>query len=202
MKKIIKILCLLSMTVLCVFTASCTNNENNSSGGYNYIYSLSISKAEMSLEKNDTEYLVAAYSDNFTKPTFRSTDETVATVTADGLVTAVSAGTCYITVEAAGESRSCKVNVTDPQYTIELVYNDNVEWIAPNAKIRIVAKLFKDGVPYDGKVTFTSENSACKIEVGENNTIIFSAPVEGDYTIVANSGKATATCTLSVKSLG
>jgi len=52
--------------------------------------------------------------------TYSSTDESVATVSATGLITAVGEGTATINVSYEGASGTCAVTVTDPLEGIDV----------------------------------------------------------------------------------
>ena len=76
----------------------------------------SISLTGTTLEKNATTTLVVTKDPEGAAPdatvTWRSSDETVATVDANGVVTGVKVGTATITAYCDGYSASCEVNVT------------------------------------------------------------------------------------------
>ncbi|MDE6522521.1 MAG: Ig-like domain-containing protein, partial [Muribaculaceae bacterium] len=79
------------------------------------VESIAISKTEISLTEGDTATLTATIApENATDKTvsWTSSDEAVATVSADGVVTAVKAGTATITVASSnGKTATCKVTV-------------------------------------------------------------------------------------------
>ncbi len=77
--------------------------------------SVSLSSSSLSLRSGDKDYLTFTILPEDCNDTFRwySTDEAIASVREDGLITAVSPGTCYICIETgSGEDAKCKVTVS------------------------------------------------------------------------------------------
>ncbi|MDE5586362.1 MAG: Ig domain-containing protein, partial [Muribaculaceae bacterium] len=85
------------------------------------VESITISKTELSLTEGDTATLTATIApENATDKTvtWTSSDASIATVSADGTVTAVKAGTATITAASAnGKTATCSVTVADIYYT-------------------------------------------------------------------------------------
>ena len=72
---------------------------------------LTLSQSSVELAVGNSVVLSATGAD---KITFSSSDEGVATVTVDGTVKAVGAGSAVITVKAAEQAATCRVTVTAP----------------------------------------------------------------------------------------
>ncbi|MBR3284184.1 MAG: Ig-like domain-containing protein, partial [Alloprevotella sp.] len=92
---------------------------------------ITLSQTTLNLKPNDTQSLIATVlpenADNKTV-TWQSSDESVATVSADGLVTAKAAGSCVITCSAtdgSGVKGECQVTVTSGTIPDE----DNHEYV-------------------------------------------------------------------------
>lgn len=81
-----------------------------------------LNKTELTLNRNKTETLIVTIApDNFTDTVvWKSSNTDVATVTADGKVTAVAVGTATIRVTVGKKSASCKVTVLQPVTSISL----------------------------------------------------------------------------------
>ncbi|MDD4494382.1 MAG: ADP-ribosylglycohydrolase family protein [Eubacteriales bacterium] len=79
--------------------------------------SISLNKTSLTLQKGQSETLTVAYDPENTTDdmtvTWTSSDESVAAV-ADGVVTAMKAGTATITASAAGKTATCDITVDDP----------------------------------------------------------------------------------------
>lgn len=78
---------------------------------------VTINETALTLAPNETKQLTASSSDN-TAITWSSNKESVATVSADGLVTAIAEGSARITAtSASGAAADCVVTVKDPNLT-------------------------------------------------------------------------------------
>ena len=97
---------------------------------------ISLNKTALTLAVGDTETLIAAImpEDATNKTvTWTSSSNAVATVDADGVVTAVSAGTAVITAQAGEVTASCTVTVFTPgQITDEGVVIAGIRWATRN----------------------------------------------------------------------
>jgi uncharacterized protein YjdB len=93
---------------------------------------INLSKSKATIEKGNTLTLTATvYPSTLTDKsvTWKSSDETVATVTEDGMVTGVKAGTATITCTSnvTGLSATCKVTITATSGTRSLSGDDDDE---------------------------------------------------------------------------
>lgn len=89
----------------------------SSSSGTVEVKSVSLNKTELSLNIDDSEKLIATVKpDNATDKTvvWSSSDDTIATVDENGLVTGISEGTAIITAVAGEYSVECEVTVIRP----------------------------------------------------------------------------------------
>ena len=89
-----------------------------------HVNSMSVEPSFVLLVIGDTQQLIATvYPPNADNPkvTWRSMDESVATVSSDGLVTAVGSGFCYILCETTDGS--------DIHYAIEVYVDDGHKWV-------------------------------------------------------------------------
>ena len=111
MKRILPFIALTAVTVLSVFSCQQEPEEIR-------VSSISLSKSTLELTVGDQASLDATISpDNATnkKISWSSSKESVATVTPDGIVEAVSAGTAFITAtsEDSGVSAKCEITVKE-----------------------------------------------------------------------------------------
>lgn len=126
-----------TVTAVSVGTATVTCKANDGSGiqatcivtvtpSDVKVTSISLNKTSLSMEIGQTETLSATvYPNNATNKnvTWKSSNTSVATVSSNGTVTAVSKGTSTITCTAndgSGVSTSCVVTVTEPAQTAEV----------------------------------------------------------------------------------
>ena len=99
--------------------------------------SVSLDKDELSLYEGDTEQLTATVEPEETPVTWTSSNPIVATVDAEGHITARSEGETTITASAGKASASCTVTVRHPEYNIVIsgaeLYGDGSKGIVAYA---------------------------------------------------------------------
>ena len=140
--------------------------------------------------------------------TYKSDNETVATVDKNGLVTPLKAGTATITVTAKADvtvngmaafsktaQAECKVTVTDnsiPATNIELDASSKTMTVGEKAKLTATVK------PDDStdKVTWKSKNDKI-VSVDENGNI--TALAVGETEVIATAGNVSAVCKVTVE---
>jgi len=124
--------------------------------------------------------------------TFKSSNEKVATVTADGKVTAVAKGSATITATTAnGKSATCKITVTVPATK---VYVNQSLTIKKGQSKTLTATI----VPADSTDKLTWKSSAPKkVSVDKNGKIKAVATGSAKITVTTDSGKK-ATCKVTV----
>ena len=123
---------------------------------------------------------------------WESSDTAVATVGADGTVTAVAPGTVTITVTGANATASCTVTVTIPPERIVLSQEElslNVGSTQPLAAVVMPENAT------DKQVTWESSDTAI-VTVGADGTVTAVAP--GSATVTVRCGEVTASCTVTV----
>ena len=87
-------------------------------GAYVSVTGVTVTPTTASVAVGGTQQLTAVVApENATNPTvtWSSSDETIATVDGNGLVTAVAAGTATITAAAGDQTAACEVTVTEPE---------------------------------------------------------------------------------------
>ena len=123
---------------------------------------------------------------------WESSDTAVATVGADGTVTAVAPGTVTITVTGANATASCTVTVTIPPERIVLSQEElslNVGSTQPLAAVVMPENAT------DKQVTWESSDTAI-VTVGTDGTVTAVAP--GSAAVTVRCGEVTASCTVTV----
>ena len=92
--------------------------------------------------------------------TWSSSDESVATVSASGVVTAVSPGTCVITVTCQDKSDQCAITVEKPViYPDSVVLNSHSATLLVNETVELSATVYPADVT-DASVTWSSSDEA------------------------------------------
>ena len=175
MKKFATIMATLLAALLLFSFVACGGNgddQNNPGGTTKPGATVTLNKTELVLEQGETERLTATTDPANEGVTFTSSDTDIATVSASGLVAALSAGTATITatVDGSGNTATCSVTVNAQPVpalpTDETGYYrvDNVVNFEPNADAigSITAKR-------DGDVTTISyDEEAARDETWQN----------------------------------
>lgn len=158
---------------------------------------ITLDKTSVTLKKNGTHKLVVKVSpENTTDKTilFQSSNDNVAEVSNDGVITAIGGGTATITVKVGNKTATCKVTVNVPQTGIKAYGNT-----ARTVEIGKTLKLAVVKVPADTsdnfKTTWTSSDT--KIATVDANGNV--TPVsEGVVKITAKSNNWTVVYTVTV----
>ena len=149
--------------------------------------SFELSETEISLAEDETVTLTAAVAPSYALVTWTSSDEDVATVDADGKVTAVCAGTATITAKAGKLTATCEVTVTAaavPEANIEYVGGTEEEPIAE------VTSTVETTVNDEGEETKTatltvvSEKTNSAGEVVDNPCVVMVKNPDGSFELL------------------
>ena len=166
---------------------------------------LTLDKTSVTLKAGETAKLTAFAANGTGDPIFTSSDETVATVSPIGLITAVAEGNAVITVTYSGLTKTCSVSVVAPEVkvvksisltpaslTLDLV-NTLTGSITPVVEA-------DDGV--DTTVTWSSSDTSVatvsKASGAADEAVTITAAAEGNAVITATCGGKEATATVEV----
>ena len=165
---------------------------------------VTLNKTSITLTEGETDALVATVlPENSTNPsvTWTSSNNNIATVSGDGVITAVSAGEVTITVitEDGGYTSKCNVKVETKEIRVtDIVLSDD------DGKISIIegetSKLTATVLPFDAtnkNVTWNSSNTLIAT-VSNEGVITAVAPGTADITVTTIDGNKTATCKVTV----
>lgn len=173
-------------------TAACKVTVNKK---FIAVTSVTLNKAELALEKGQSETLVATVKpDDATDKTvtWKSSDDNVATVDNAGKVTALAGGSAVITAKAGEKESTCAVAVTVPVTSVSL--DQNSLTLEEDQTATLTATVMPEDAT-DKTVTWSSSNDAvAKVESG-----VITAIKEGTATITARTGDKEAKCTVTVK---
>ncbi len=165
---------------------------------------VSLDPTELSLFVGDSATLkatVAPTDAGEQSVTWKSDNESIATVAADGTVTAVAPGTATITVTTndAGRTATCTVTVTRPVSSIELNKTDLPLFVGNTDTL--TATVAPDDAS-NKTLNWTSNNeSVATVAVGSDGTVTVTAVAPGEATITAaatDGSGVTATCKVTV----
>lgn len=181
-----------TITASCAgFTSTATITVNNPLTGIN------LDKAEATMNRGTTLKLNATKepADAEGEISWESSAPAVATVDANGVVTAVGKGTATITASCAEQTKSCIVTVNVPLEALTLNKTEADIDTKDNKTVQLsVAKVPADTTDEDS-VTWTSSNSAVATVDASGKV---TAVAEGTATITATCKGITANCTVNV----
>lgn len=161
---------------------------------------ITITKADATIEKGNTEKLTVTITPEDTTDdttvTWKSSDESVATVDANGVVTAVAPGTATITASAAGkDSDGCVITVTCKLESIKLDKEKMTLEAGKTSDALAVIKNPNDATVDVDDATWKSLNEEVAT-VDENGVVKAIAP--GKAVIQVNLNGETAECEVTV----
>lgn len=159
------------------------------------VESVSLSKTELSLNKGQTETLVATVlPENATDKNviWSSSDATVASVGQDGMVTALKSGTATITAKAGEKSATCSVVVSTPVDSITV--DSNSITLEEGQSTTLTATISPNDAD-DQKVEWSTSDA--KVATVDQNGRV-TAVKEGSTTVTAKAGEKSAICTVTV----
>ncbi|MBO7487641.1 MAG: Ig-like domain-containing protein, partial [Bacteroidales bacterium] len=162
------------------------------------VVSITLNKTTMSLDKGNSETLVATVSpDNATDKTvtWRSSDVAIAGVDQNGKVTAVDTGTATITAKAGEKESTCVVTVTLPIVPVESITLDKTSVTLEKGEAMALTATVKPDNATDKTVVWSSSDAAVA-KVDQSG--IVTAVSEGTATIMAKAGEKEATCAVTV----
>lgn len=128
--------------------------------------------------------------------TWKSSDESVASVDGNGLVTAKKTGKATITATAEGKSASCMVNVIIPLNGISIEGDKTTIKKGQTAQLNVIYD--PENTTENKKVTWSSSNESFAT-VDANGLV--TAKSDGDVVITARVGTKTATYTIKVQEI-
>ncbi len=154
---------------------------------------------EVSVDENKTVTLKATISpDNSTirTVTWTSSDEGVATVDENGVVTGVSEGSATITASAGGKSASCVVTVNAAVIPVtSITLNRDTATVAEDGTVTLTATV-SPGNATNPTVTWTSSDES--VATVDANGVVTGVS-EGTATITASAGDKSASCVVTVE---
>ena len=162
------------------------------------VTSISLDKTTLALAEQDTYQLTATVKpDNATDKTvtWSTANAAIATVSNNGLVTAVAEGTTTITAKAGDKTATCSVTVSKKVIPVTSVtLNKTSLALTEQETFQLSATVSPDNAT-DKTVTWSSSNTA--VATVSSNGLV-TAVQEGSATITAKAGDKTATCTVTV----
>ena len=180
-------------------TASCTVTVKKKVVA---VESVTLDKSSLELTEGETATLTASVKpDNATNKTvtWSSSRTSVATVDANGTVTAVAEGSATISAKAGDKTAICTVTVKKNVVAVESITLDKSSLELTEGETATIIATVKPDNATNKTVTWSSSNASVA-SVDANGTV--TAVAEGSATITAKAGDKTATCTVTVKKNG
>ena len=119
--------------------------------------------------------------------TFVTSDDSVATVDSDGIISAVETGECVITASVeSGISAQCTIKVleTDPIYIEELYVSPSIETILSGKSYQLRVEYYPSNANTDTEITWSSSDETIAV-VDENGIVTGTGTGEGFAVITA-----------------
>ena len=163
------------------------------------VHSITLNKTSITLEKNTSEVLIPTVSpDNATDKTvsWSSSDISIATVDANGKVTALGGGQATIIAKAGDAFASCTINVVISVKSI-ILNKTELQMEEGDVFVLVATVNPEDATGY----TLTWSSSSPEIVVVDTSGKV-TAVSNGDATITVKAGTQNATCTIVVKKKG
>ena len=165
------------------------------------VESVSLNKSEMTLTEGKSETLAATVTPENAENksiTWSSNNEAVATVDANGTVTAKSAGTAVITATSTnGKSAGCTVTVEKKQIPVtEVRLSESTVGIVEGSTYKLTATVLPENTTDSKSVSWSSSNSEVAT-VDANGTVTAKRAGTAVITATSTNGK-TAGCTVTV----
>ena len=196
MKRLLPFIALAAVTVLSVFSCQQEPEEIR-------VSSISLSKSTLELTVGDQASLDATISpDNATnkKISWSSSKESVATVTPDGIVEAVSAGTAFITArsEDSGVNAKCEITVKEKVISVTRIFlNKTSLSLTEEEEFTLEATVTPDNAT-NKEVTWTSDNEAVATVSAEGVVKAIKAGA-ANITVTSKDSGVSAKCEITVK---
>ena len=178
------------------FTAQCRISVSD----VVHVTGITLNKVSTQINKGVTELLVATVSPNDATDksvTWSTSDSSVATVSNDGLVTAVGCGQATITVTTTdgGYTAKCETSVVNPVTGVTL--NNNVAYILTGETYQLVATVAPSDACGDKSVTWSTSDSSIAT-VSNNGLVTAVATGSATVTVTTTVGSYTASCAVEV----
>lgn len=148
---------------------------------------ITLSEDSVNLYKNGTRLLKVTCSGKKADVTFRTSKKSVATVSEEGLITAMGHGTAVITVKCGGSSAKCIVDVMQPEVTL----STNEIKLKAGKSFKLSAFVSSGNAP-----EWTSSNTAVAT-VSKNGTV--KAKSKGKTYVYAKEDGIKARCKVTVE---
>lgn len=127
--------------------------------------------------------------------TYSSSNENIAKVDGEGVLTGISDGTSFVNVSAGEKSVTCRVNVLKNENYIRIGAANRSVVIGGDVTIK--AETVLSGKVTDAEVSFECDKTeGITLASDGKNAVVATVTTVGNYTITATCGSLSATCTI------
>ena len=129
---------------------------------------ITISPSTLEMNSGTTTQLMAALTPegSFGSVTWTSSNESVATVDGNGVVTAVAGGTCNITATAGGSLKTATCSVTVKQLVTSIVLSQTTAVLELDGYVRLTATVLPDNAANKNVVWSSSNEDVAPVRAG------------------------------------
>ena len=164
---------------------------------------VTLDKTSLTMTEGETQSLTATVTpDNATDKSlsWSSSNNSVATISSDGQVTAVSAGSATITVKTndGGKTATCTVTVKAKVISVTGVSLNTTSLTMTEGDTQTLTATVSPSNATDKSVTWSSSNTSVAT-VSSSGVVTAKSPGTATITVRTNDGGKTATCTVTVK---
>ena len=161
-----------------------------------YATDITLNQTALTMDRATTAQLTATVtpSDALANITWTSSDEAVATVDQNGLVRAVSGGTCTITATTSGNHKTATCTVTVNQVVTCIVLSQSTVAIEPNGYVRLTATVLPDNAANKNVVWSSSNEAVATVKNGRVDACGLGTAIITCEAADGSGVKATCTC--------
>ena len=190
MKKSIRNILLVILTIITCFSFACAGKENSDNAT-----TLNVLTTEYVLYTGGKTSIKASY-DGDEDIKYVCADQSIATVSDSGEITGVSAGVTFIDVIADDQTICCMITVKEGGYSVNLGYEEIILVVGGNKTFTATPIL--NGSEYDTSVQFSITNSENGNLIANGNSATFTANKVGVFVLTAKTDNAESSCTIKV----
>ena len=181
---------ILILSVLCCLSFVACGSYGESDKGKTKTETIRVTDKEITVYVGGTYKFAPTGAESFV---YASSDERIAKVSGEGVVTGISDGVAFVDVSAGEKSVTCRVNVLKQENYIR--FNADNHYVVKGGDVTVKARAIIKGKETNDKVEFAcAETDGITIVPSAENEITATVTKTGEFVIVATSGTMRAEC--------